>query len=523
MNRFLIAALAWLAAGAAGTEPAASALTVQVRTASGVIEGVDESGILAFRGIPFAAPPVGELRWKEPQPVKSWAGVRKTDKFGPRAMQQALFSDMVFRSDGISEDCLYLNVWTPARSSADRLPVLVYFYGGGLMAGDGSELRYDGDSLARRGIVTVTVNYRLGVFGFLAHPELTRESAHHASGNYGFLDQAAALRWVSQNIAAFGGDPQRVTIAGESSGSVSVSAQMASPLSSGLIAGAIGESGSMLGSAPVSLAAAEQNGLEFQKGAGASDMAALRRMPAQQILDASASHDWELYGAVVDGYFSTQPPTEVFAAGRQARVPLLAGWNVEESDYHAILGDTEPTRDNYFRAVRKSFREHADRLLKVYEPATDGEVIAVADDLAVDQFIAFDTWKWLDMHARTGGKPVFRYLFARPRPLMRSEAGKTGISHGAVHSTEIEYALGNLPTNRVYDWQPEDYRVSAIMQDYFVNFIRTGDPNGPGSAQWPALKSGAAADVMRIDVISRAEREQHRDRYLYLDRLPVGQ
>jgi para-nitrobenzyl esterase len=523
VGRVLLGALVWLAVGSAAAGPAKSVQALQVQTASGIVEGVDESGIRAFKGIPFAAPPIGELRWKEPQPVKSWAGVRKADKFGPRAMQEPLFSDMVFRSDGISEDCLYLNVWTPARSSADRLPVLVYFYGGGLMAGDGSELRYDGESMSRHGIVAVTVNYRLGVFGFLVHPELTKESAHHASGNYGYLDQAAALRWVSHNIAAFGGDPKRITIAGESSGSYSVSAQMASPLSRGLIAGAIGESGSILGSAPISLAAAEQDGVKFQKLAGAGNLAELRRMSAKQVLDASANHDWEMNGAVVDGYFFTKPMAQVYAAGEQAQVPLLAGWNLEESNYHALLGDVEPTRDNYLKAVRKQFRDHADALLKVYDPASDAEVIPVADELMTDQFIAFSTWKWLDMHARTGGKPVYRYLFARPRPLMRSEAGKVGITHGAVHSTEIEYALGNLPTNRVYDWQPEDYRVSAIMQAFFVNFIRTGDPNGTGSAKWPAVRSGTAADVMWIDVASRAEREQHRDRYTYVDHLFAGQ
>ena len=232
-----------LAASAWGAE--------QVKTANGVVEGVTEkSGIRAFRGIPFAAPPVGDLRWKPPQPVKNWEGVRQADKFGPRAMQRPIFGDMNFRSDGMSEDCLYLNVWTPAKSGDERLPVLVYFYGGGFMAGDGSEPRYDGASMARKGIVAVTVNYRLGVFGFLAHPELTGESPHHASGNYGLLDQNAALRWVRRNIAAFGGDPDKVTIAGESAGSVSVSAQMASPLSKDLIAGAIGESGSLMGTLP---------------------------------------------------------------------------------------------------------------------------------------------------------------------------------------------------------------------------------------------------------------------------------
>ena len=201
----------------------------RVKVANGTLEGVNESGIKTFKGVPFAAPPVGELRWKEPQPVKDWTGVRKADKFGPRAMQLPVFGDMNFRSDGMNEDCLYLNIWTPSKTGGEKLPVLVYFYGGGFMAGDGSELRYDGESMARKGIVTVTVNYRLGIFGFLSHPELTKESPHHASGNYGLLDQSAALQWVQKNIAAFGGDPKKITIAGESAGSFSVSAQMATP------------------------------------------------------------------------------------------------------------------------------------------------------------------------------------------------------------------------------------------------------------------------------------------------------
>src|SRR4051812_8642518 len=260
-----------------------------VKIANGTLQGLNESGIRTFKGIPFAAPPVGDLRWREPQPVKNWEGVRKADKFGPRAMQRAVFGDMNFRSDGVSEDCLYLNVWTPAKSANDKLPVMVYFYGGGFIAGDGSEPRYDGESMARNGIVTITVNYRLTIFGFFSHPGLTKESPHHASGNYGFMDQNAALRWVQQNIAAFGGDPKKVTIAGESAGSYSVSAQMASPLSKNLIAAAIGESGSLLNVVPPpSLNEAEQNGEQFAKAIGASSLAALRAMPAAELLQATA-------------------------------------------------------------------------------------------------------------------------------------------------------------------------------------------------------------------------------------------
>src|SRR5215813_9483077 len=221
----------------------------RVKIANGTLEGASDksSGIRSFKGIPFGEPPIGDLRWKPPQPAPSWPGVRKADKFGPRCMQRPIFGDMGFRSNGMSEDCLYLNVWTPAKSADEKLPVLVYFFGGGFVAGDGSEGRYDGESMAKKGIVAITVNYRLGVFGFFAHPELTKESPHRASGNYALFDQHAALEWVQQNIAAFGGDPKRVTIAGESAGSIAVSAQMASPLSKNLIAGAIGESGSILG------------------------------------------------------------------------------------------------------------------------------------------------------------------------------------------------------------------------------------------------------------------------------------
>jgi len=511
----------------------------RVKTASGVVEGTgpQSNGVRMFKGIPFAEPPVGELRWKPPQPVKAWKGVKQTAQFGPRCMQQALFGDMAFRSNGMSEDCLYLNVWTPAKSGKEKLPVLVYFFGGGFMAGDGSEPRYDGESMATKGIVSLTVNYRLGVFGFMAHPELTKESPQHASGNYALLDQSAALKWVQQNIAKFGGDPKRVTIAGESAGSLAVSGQMASPLSKDLIAGAIGESGSFIATLrAVPLAEAEQAGAKFGLGAGAGTLAALRAMSTQQLFEAASKPGAGRFSAAVDGYFFPESPTAIFAAGKQARVPLLAGWNSEEMNGRAVLGREEPTLENYEKAVRRLYGADAEEALKVYAAATPADVMQAATDLAGDRFIGFGTWKWIDLHSKTGGKPVFRYFYARPRPAMRPEMGNAtpglagGVvrgtgnappappAKGAVHSAEIEYAMGNLSTNKVYAWTDDDYKVSKVMQEYFANFVKTGDPNGKGLPEWPAIK-GAEVPVMRLDVESRAEGEKHRDRYLFLDRV----
>ncbi|HVG38409.1 MAG TPA: carboxylesterase family protein [Pyrinomonadaceae bacterium] len=522
----------------------------RVKVAEGMIEGTGPQGssdVRIFKGVPFARPPLGEWRWREPQPTAKWSGVKRTVQFGPRCMQASIFGDMNFRSNGMSEDCLYLNVWTPAKSNRERLPVLVYFYGGGFVAGDGSEPRYDGESMAAKGIVAVTVNYRLGVFGFLAHPELTKESPHHASGNYALLDQNAALRWVRQNIAAFGGDPRKVTIAGESAGSVSVSAQMASPLSKDLIAGAIGESGSILGTlGAVPLSQAEQQGVKFAAGLGATSLAALRAMTTEQIHTAATKDGFASVGRfsiTIDGYFFPETPNAIFAAGRQARVPLLAGWNSEEMNWAAMLRGKEPTPENYQQAVREQFKDRADEALKAYPATTREEVIAAATNLAGDRFIGYSTWKWIDLHSKTGASPVYRYFYARPRPAMRPEMGDAvaglagGVikgrqastpppppARGAVHSAEIEYALGNLSSNKVYAWTPEDYKVSQVMQEYFANFIKKGDPNGPGLTQWPAANArgggdSAAAHVMRLDVDSRVEPDQNRSRYLFLDRL----
>jgi para-nitrobenzyl esterase len=511
----------------------------RVKTKVGVVEGLGRgaSGVRVFKGIPYAAAPLGDLRWKPPQPLKSWEGVRRAEKFGPRCMQHPVFGDMNFRSDGMSEDCLYLNVWTPAKKADERLPVLVYFYGGGFIAGDGSEPRYEGESMARRGVVAVTLNYRLGLFGFLAHPELSKESPRHASGNYGLLDQAAALRWVRENIAAFGGDPRRLTIAGESAGSASVSAQMASPLSRDLIAGAIGESGSVLSTMrAVPLAQAEADGTKFAGEVGAASLNALRALTTEQLMEATKKQPFGRFPIAVDGYFFNEPPQETYAAGRQAHVPLLVGWNSEEMSGRALLGGDEPTPENYERAVRKLYGARAEEALKLYPARTREEVFEAATDLAGDRFIGYSTWKWFDLHTKTGGRHVYRYFYAHPRPPMTPEMGdaRPGLAggvvrgqnsgavtmppaSGAVHSAEIEYALGNLASNKVYAWTPDDYKVSEVMQSYFVNFVKKGDPNGSGLPKWPAVTNGGTVNIMRLAVDSRVEDDRHRARYLFLD------
>lgn len=512
-----------------------------VKTANGVLEGTVNpgTGIRMFKGVPFAAPPVGDLRWKEPQPAKDWTGVRKADQFGPRCSQRPVFGDMNFRSTGMGEDCLYLNIWTPAKSGNANLPVLVYFYGGGFMAGDGSEPRYDGESLATKGIVAVTLNYRLDIFGFFSHPELTRESPHHASGNYGLLDQHAALLWVKRNIAAFGGDPNKITIGGESAGSTSVSAHMASPLSKDLIAGAIGESGSYMGTlSPEPLANAEQVGVKFAASVGAASLAALRAMTVEQLFKETGKPGAVRFPATIDGYFLPRPPRQIYAEGKQAHVPLLAGWNSQEGPAERILGKAEPTPENYASAVRKLYPDHAEEALKVYGAATREQVLENATALSGDRFIGYSTWVWSNLCEKTGGKPVFRYYYSRPRPAMRPEMGNAvaglagGVirspgagatpappARGAVHSAEIEYALGNLATNRVYAWTEDDYKVSRTMEEYFANFIKTGNPNGSNLPKWPAANSDKSVPVMHIDVESRAEPEKHRERFEFLDKL----
>lgn len=521
---------------------AAPSPDTRVKTANGVVEGAAAaSGIRVFRGVPFAAPPVGDLRWKAPQPVKNWTGIRSAANFAPNCMQRPIYGDMEFRNKGMSEDCLYLNIWTPAKSAANKLPVLVYFFGGGLSAGDGSELRYDGESMASKGIVSVTISYRLSVFGFLAHPELTAETPYHASGNYGFLDQNAALRWVQANIAAFGGDPGRVTIAGQSAGSRSVSVQMLSPLSKNLFAGAIMESGSMVqATRPVSLGEAEKRGTGFMTAAGAHSLAELRAMPADKVLALTAQPAWSRFDAIADGYIV--PAKDLIAymdAGEQAHVPLLEGWVSEDRPARTLLGDNPPTPAGYAAAVRKQFGDdNADRVMALYPvpaDATKDQVLDAAQTLATDQGMGYNMWRFGESHLQSSGKPVYRFYFARPRPKFLGAANQTpgtagGIItnatntdaaprwRGAVHSAEIEYALGNLATNKHYAWEPGDYQLSALMENYFANFIKHGDPNAQGLPKWPAYSPESGFSVMNLNLDSHAVPEV-RPRYLLLDQI----
>lgn len=498
---------------------AAGAQAPQVKTAAGVLEGTYESGIKVFKGVPFAQPPVGELRWKAPQPVKPWIGVREAKDFGPNPMQQNLFGDMNFGTKKMSEDCLYLNIWTPAKTMDEGLPVLIYFNGGGLMAGSGSEPRYAGESMARHGIISITANYREGIFGFFAHPELSKETGYKGSGNYGFLDQAAAIKWVKDNIAAFGGDPSRITIVGESAGSTSVSALMASPLCKGLFAQAMGSSASVIGFDKVAtLDEAEKTGEETMKKMGCKSLAEMRALPADELLAKSAgTYMPKMYN--IDGYFFTEQPAETYAAGRQAHVPLLVGWNSTEVPIASVLGNRPRTVAAVKEAITPRFGKDTDKVMEAYGLVTDDDVEGEPGaQLAGDMFVGFGTWKWADMHAKTGGQPVYRYLYCHPRPAMRdadlvpglaggvqkkTEENKDALTvTGAVHSADIEYAMGTLPTNRVYDWQPEDFTVSAIFQNYYLNFIKTGNPNGLGLPEWSPVNGKDVAPVMRIDVDS---------------------
>ncbi len=508
-------------------------------TGGRVAGSVTNDGVLSFRGIPYAAAPVGKLRWKAPQPPLPWKGVRSADDFGPRPVQESnlLYE---FRSTEMSEDCLYLNVWTSAQSNQEKRPVYVFIHGGSFIHGDGSQPAYDGASMAKQGVVYVSINYRLGVFGFMSHPELSKESGYGGSGNYGLLDQVAALAWIKKNISQFGGDPSRVTIGGESVGAQSVSAHMVSPLSRGLFAGAVAESGSLIDvrALVLPLEKSEKLGTELASFAKTNSIADMRSMTAEKLLKLVEKGNPRRFKPVIDGYFLKENPEKTFISGQQANVPLLIGWNAQEVPAAALFRLRRINTKNYQAAVEKIYKEKAADVLALYPAATDAEVRKASSEFMSDRLINYSSWKFAELHARQKSAPVYRYLFAHPHPGLNQRTIREGnafqvlikkmlnkvITGTSFHASEIEYALGNLDVQDNYDWKTEDYKVSKQMQSYFVNFIKNGNPNGPGIDEiqltnWPAYQQGGKGAFLKIAGNSSAETDANNERYLFFQNL----
>jgi para-nitrobenzyl esterase len=506
------------------TTAAHASSALLVKTDKGKVEGTltGDQQVRAFRGIPYAAPPVGNLRWQPPQPTTKWKDIRPAKDFGSHCIQSVSYNDMIFHDPGPSEDCLTLNVWTPAKAKRGSLPVMVWIYGGGFAAGGTSEARQDGQFLAHRNVVVVSMNYRLGIFGFFAHPELAAESPHHASGNYGLLDETAALAWVKANIAVFGGDPNNVTIFGESAGSFAVSAQMASPLARGLFTKAIGESGGAFYSASLNFEpreSVEQRDLAFAQAAfNTTSLADLRKLSVDEILKsiiAKSTPRPPKFAPDVDGYFLPDSVPNIYAAGNQAHIPLLAGWNADEARSQVLLAKTPTTTETFAATAKADFSDNAEKFLTVYPATTDAEALVSAGDYASDRFISYSTWRWLEAHVATGQSPVFRYRLDLGSP---GDKFHPAIS-GAFHSDDIEYVFGTLDSRIGATWRPEDRRLSDQIGTYWTNFARTGDPNGPGLPQWPTYNASDHWQVMHLDATSAARPDTQRDRYLFLDQV----
>ncbi len=493
---------------------------LQVKTDKGVVEGKwgRDHAVRDFLGIPYAAPPIGPLRWKPPQPATRWAGVLHAAAFGQRCIQSGTYYDILFRDPGESEDCLTLNVWAPADSGSRKLAVMVWFYGGGFNMGATSEPRQDGENLARKGVIVVSMNYRLGIFGFFTHRELTAESARHVSGNYGLLDQVAALKWIQNNIAAFGGDPRNVTIFGESAGSSAVSSHMASPLSKGLFVRAIGESGSAfkrkeLAYPPIALRQAQDE--EFARRAyGKVSLADLRSMPTDAILWPSLEKaSWiPRFQPVIDGYFFPEDVVSIYANHEQNDVPMLAGWNRDEGTNQVVDSPEKLTVSGLRATALTEFGPRAGEFLKLYSAATDQQAARAAEDYASDKFIAYATWAWIEAQSQTGNAPIYRYYFEANQPGDPLHAERIG----TFHSDDIEYVFGNLDSRKGALWRKEDYEISAQIQSYWTNFAKTGDPNSVDLPQWPVYKPQTGWLVMHLRSNPTAEPDRHRDRFLFL-------
>ena len=484
----------------AGASPSAKADTdsaLLVRTEGGRLLGVAQDGLRVFLGIPFAAPPLGALRWRPPAPAPRWSGVRRADHFADSCMQESR-ADPAFGTPAltVSEDCLYLNVWTPARSASDHLPVMVWIYGGGFNQGSTAIPLYSGEQLAAHGVVVVSIAYRVGPLGFLAHAALTAESSHHSSGNYGLLDQIAALQWIQRNIAKFGGDPHKVTIFGESAGGIAVSMLAASPLARGLFSGAISESGGSFGPTRdpplpgenmLTLAEAERDGAAFAQKLGAQTAAELRRLPAQTVQQAAAGHG--LFWPVVDGWVILGDQYRLYQEGRFNDTPILIGTN---SDEGALFG-APTSRQAYIDAVHQRYGPYAQRLLAVY-PATETAWRQSSMDLTRDAAFGWPTWAWARLQSRGGHSKVFCYYFEHVPP--RPASSRWREATGAVHSEEMVYVFGHL-NQQALPWTSADRTLSDEMTTYWTNFAKHGDPNSAGIPEWPAF-AGADPQVMRL-------------------------
>jgi para-nitrobenzyl esterase len=463
---------------------ASSAFADPIRTDAGLVDGVSSAGLEIYKGLPFAAPPTGDLRWRNPMPVAPWKGVRRADKFSPVCMQDG--SSVPGQPvEPNSEDCLYLNIWVPPDSVGAKLPVMVWIPGGGFAQESASIPLYWGDTLAKKGVIVVTINYRVGPFGFFAHPELTKESAHGSSGNYGLLDQIAALKWVQRNISKFGGDPARVTIWGQSAGAMSVNLLMASPLAHGLFQRAIGESGGVFippSATPFKdswyLPGNEKIGEKMAADLGADSINALRKVPADKILKAFnplGTHP------IIDGYVLPREPYKIFAAARQNDVPILIGSNADEGK-PMIEGRTIKAA-TYTDDIRQMFGDLPDDFLNVYLHETDAQAHSARANVERDVRFGWDTWTWARMQSKTGNGKVYYYYFAHVPPY---PAGSPFAAWGAGHWSELPYTFGHLNQDP-WDWNATDRQLSDAMTTYWTNFAKTGNPNDGNLPRWPAF------------------------------------
>ena len=461
----------------------------------GQIEGSQIGKTRVFKGIPYAAPPVGPLRWRPPQPVPSWRGVRKATFQSPACPQSGSYPPDALQ-EPTSEDCLTLNVWAPAIKSAGKLPVMVWIHGGGLMNGSGSLPQYAGDQLAARGVVVVTINYRLGALGFLAHPELNRESQHRSSGNYGLLDQVAALKWVNRNIASFGGDPGRVTIFGQSSGSFSVSMLVVSPLANGLIHRAIGQSGAVF--EPVELDplftpnGAAEEGVRFARKVGAKTLADLRKVPVASLLKATFHPQFN-----IDGYAIPVSPHDAYAAGKKNEVDLLIGTNASEGTF--FLDPASVNVGNFHTVLARDFPSLLLRAVGASPGKSDADARKAAISIETDMRFRWGMWAWARHAVKSGNRHVFFYRFTG-QPAYR--AGHPYFGLGPTHGGELPYVFGDLDGGAA-KWTQGDRQLAWTIQQYWTNFAKSGDPNGAGVPRWPMFDEQRTM-VMTLGQESRA-------------------